>query len=46
MLTTVYNNMFLPGIIENWIIVIDINNMSLLNVPFKVIFFFLNMFIL
>ena len=36
MLTTVYEHMFIPGHVENWIIIIDINNMSLMNVPFKV----------
>lgn len=38
LLTTVYENMFLFGYIENWIIIIDINNMSIMNVPFKVIY--------
>lgn len=28
--------MFFPGKIENWVILIDINNMSLFNVPLKV----------
>ena len=28
--------MFFPGKIENWVILIDIGNMSLFNVPLKV----------
>ena len=36
LLTAIQKNMFHPGKIENWVILIDINNMSLFNVPLKV----------
>ena len=32
----VRNNLFLPGQIENWILMIDLDNLGLMNVPFKV----------
>ena len=36
LLTAIQKNMFFPGKIENWVILIDIGNMSLFNVPLKV----------
>jgi hypothetical protein len=37
MLEYVRNNFFLPGQIENWIMMIDFGKMSLMNIPYKVI---------
>lgn len=36
LLDSVRRNMFVPGKVENWLIIIDINFMSLFNVPLKV----------
>ena len=35
MLEYIKKNIFLPGQIENWIVLVDLDNLSLLNVPFK-----------
>jgi hypothetical protein len=37
MLEYVRNNFFLPGQIENWIMMIDFAKMSVMNIPYKVI---------
>lgn len=39
MMEYVRNNLFLPGQVENWIIMIDLDNLSLMSVPFKVNYF-------
>ena len=36
MMQYVRNNLFLPGQVENWVIMIDMANMSMMNAPFKV----------
>jgi hypothetical protein len=36
MMEYVREHFFLPGQIENWIIVMDLEQMGLMNVPFKV----------
>ena len=30
------NNLFIPGQVENWLILLDLEYMGMLNVPFKV----------
>lgn len=42
MLEYVKSQFFLPGQIENWIIVFDLSNLSLMNVPFKTLKAFLD----
>lgn len=36
MIEYVRERFFLPGQVENWIIVMDMEQMSLMNIPFKV----------
>ena len=35
-------NLFLPGQVENWIQIIDLDNLSLMNVPYKALKAFLD----
>jgi len=30
-------NLFLPGQVENWIILLDLDNLGLMSIPYKVI---------
>lgn len=36
MMEYIRNNLFLPGQVENWIILIDLDNLGLMSVPYKV----------
>lgn len=35
--------LFVPGKVENWVILIDTNNVGLLGLPFKVKYFFISL---
>jgi hypothetical protein len=41
MLEYIKNNLFLPGQVENWVILIDLDNLGLMNVPYKSLKLFL-----
>ena len=41
MMEYIRENFFLPGQVENWLIIADMENMGLLSVPFKVGFWYL-----
>jgi hypothetical protein len=32
----VRNNIFIPGQVENWVLLVDLDNLGLMNVPYKV----------
>jgi hypothetical protein len=38
MMEYIRNNLFLPGQVENWILLIDLHGLSLRTVPWKVIY--------
>ena len=36
MMEYIRTNLFLPGQVENWVLVLDLDNLSLTSIPFKV----------